>query len=542
MSTGGPPLAFIRGAERYITGQIAMRVTTRHEAASTQLRNLLECIRTAPHISQAEGAEVLEHLQVDNGTFDADQRSDLAVAVTRRQTTLQDVDTNSSIGTQSQVHMYTHAYYPDWLWRILLSDDTMGNKLIHVGEFWVNNLGLFYPDEATKRLGVATVQVASGAAVDADLGYNQLHDLQGIVARKRGTTGLSIRRFPADPNTFWHQYPTAYTADHPPAPCRIDATMLAHRNTKEAIPARCTNKRCTVVKPRSQKAASQPTPACNESSESKDLLRMMMSFMMGNTGGGGMVELQSRLSSSRPVPMWDRQREPLSSRQSASASVHDDDASGVQVRLSGDAAVDNAAPVNIPAPPIAILDTPCKPANVGGLPSVVLDAPPQTSSAKMAQIRADIAAAVKRQREATVDDDGADAPCDATAVACKSVMPVARFRLWGKGPMHRRPRVKPLVLRNRPAASRKKLNWATDPALRLLMRKVPAKDRPPYSETPTKYSGGRIHFDPKRSRFRVYIKTSDKIEQSVRYDDAIVGNKEQAFQFACGLIENGGVP
>ena len=73
----------------------------------------------------------------------------------------------------------------------------MSNKLIHLGEYWVDGLGLHYPDENTKRLGVATVQVASRAAVNPDVGYDQLHDLQDVIVRKRaGSSTPSLRRCP----------------------------------------------------------------------------------------------------------------------------------------------------------------------------------------------------------------------------------------------------------------------------------------------------------------------------------------------------------
>lgn len=562
MSAGDSPLSLITGAERYIAGQISMRVATRNDAASIQLRNLLECIRTAPHISQAEGTEVLEHLQIDSGTFDADQRAELAVAVTTRQTTLQAADATTSTGTQTQVHLHLHKYYPDWLWRIILSDDTMDNKLVHMGEYWVTNLGLCYPDESTKRLGAAIVQIASNAAVDADLGYRQLHDLQAIVARKRGSTAGSLRRFPADPNTFWYQYPTTYTVDHPPAPCRIDATLLAHRSTKDAIPARSTNKRVTAARARAQKATAPPTPARTDTMETKDMFQMMMAFMLGgNKNSGNIVDMQPRLSSSVPLPMRDRTR----------AAVAQD----TPAASSDSAVVVNAAPT-IPAatsaPPLAILERAARPANAGGLPSSVLSAPPQTpSSTRMAEIRANIAAAVKKQRTSadadTADDDDAvaaaaddgDAEVAAVAAAVDApavTAPVTRWRLWGKGPSRRLLRIaartstrkagppkrnvgpSKRVAPKRKRASRKPI-WTSDPASQLLMRKLPATARPKYNESPTKYKGGRIHFDLKRSRFRVYIRSSDKIEVSVQFVDS---NKKDAFQYACGLIENGGRP
>ena len=118
----------------------------------------------------------------------------------------------------------------------------MGNKLIHMAEFWVKKLGLCFPDDQTKRIGVATIQVASNVDADPTLGYRQLHELQSIIVRYRGSAAMSCQCFPADPHAFWRQYPTAYTTEHPPVPCRIDATLLMHRNNKESIPARRSNK------------------------------------------------------------------------------------------------------------------------------------------------------------------------------------------------------------------------------------------------------------------------------------------------------------
>ena len=235
--------------------------------------------------------------------------------------------------------------------------------MVHQAEFWIKNLGLRTPCELTKRLGVAIVQVASDSPVDSLLGYNQLHDLSGIIVRKRSLIpgAPTLKRFPKDPQDFWTQYPTAYSQAHPPAPCRIDEAKIAERNIKVCIPARSTNKRARGKQPQREveQRVAQRDP-------NVDMMQMMMKFMLDN-----------RSSSSNVPPItYTPGTNAGSALTGASSSIID-------------------APIerrNVGAPPTD---------DVGKLPGV-WQAPPKKASPadKLAEIRANIAAAVAKQRAA----------------------------------------------------------------------------------------------------------------------------------------------
>ena len=549
------PLTIIVGAERYIRSQVAMGITTREDATAMQLRNVLELIRTATHISQAQGCEALEHLQQDGGTFNAAQRKDLAAAVSGRQSVLQDAITNTASTSCSQTNLHCQKYFPDWLWRIIMSGDTVDNKLIHVAEFWADHLGLLYPCEHTKRLAVAIVQVASNQPVDADLGYRQLHDLQGHLVRKRGGKAITLRRFPDDPTTFWNQYPQAYTADNPPAPCRVDAALLFHRNTKTSIPARSSNKRVTVKQPPSKTVDRAALPSIRDSADDATLFRSMMAFMLQGTAAptalppqlpnrdvrGGAVARLPTMAAPPRIP--ESPPRPIPPRSPEEDRVAEDSAA--------EAPTDAVLATAVPSAPGAVAkctaELVVKPMSVGGLrPNRVLSAPPQTDQSKLATIRANIAAAVKAQKAAdtavTEDDDAATAGC----------APMRTKGRGGSGKGKKKPAEKKSAEKKPTPSGRKhpnKKDWRTDPPSQKILKefkatvmKRPAAARPTFSEKPTEYNGGRINFDKIRKRLRVYVKKTDKVEQTVTIYGESRAGKSEAFNFACATIDNGGRP
>ena len=122
------PMSLIAGAERFIRGQVSIGLASREEAANLQFDNLMQMIRTAPQISQAQCADVFDHMGHDNNTFSADQRKEIASITSTRHQTLHAAETNIASNSQNQVNLYTHQYYPNWLWTIILSSDSMGNK------------------------------------------------------------------------------------------------------------------------------------------------------------------------------------------------------------------------------------------------------------------------------------------------------------------------------------------------------------------------------------------------------------------------------
>ena len=124
-------------------------------------------------ITQDACTELLDYLRQDNGTFSSDQCKEFARIAVTRCNALQNQGGAAANEDENQTNMYLHLYYPDWLWSVLKSDESMTNKLSHQAEFWVKHLGLRHASEVTKRLGVAIAQVAAGEAIDPQLGCSR---------------------------------------------------------------------------------------------------------------------------------------------------------------------------------------------------------------------------------------------------------------------------------------------------------------------------------------------------------------------------------
>ena len=67
--------------------------------------------------------------------------------------------------------------------------------------------------------------------------------------------------------------------------------------------------------------------------------------------------------------------------------------------------------------------------------------------------------------------------------------------------------------------------------------KRPAKARPSYTEEPTPYKQGKIYFSKSKQAFRVYLKKTDRVDKAVKIQDQSKKRKNEAFQYACALIE-----
>ena len=272
MSTNASPISIVQAAERYIKGQVRLNIATREAACEAQMNNLSALFREASSISQSDCSELFEYLEGDADTFSKEQRAKLAQLA---QTRCDALMSQGSASDHSQTNLYVNNYYPEWLWSVILSpDEHINNKIIHTAGFGVKHLGLKFPCEQTKRLGIAILHEAAKLEKNPQVGYTHVHDLQdAIVAQRRADIpgDMALKNFPKDPHKFWQQYPTSYSDAHPPIACRINETALLHRNNKEWIPVRDSYHK--VKGSRSDK---------NKPIENKaDIKDMMLQYMLG---------------------------------------------------------------------------------------------------------------------------------------------------------------------------------------------------------------------------------------------------------------------
>ena len=541
-------LGHIQAAEKYIAGQTDFGLATTEDACKVQVEHLSDLARKIVQITQEQCTEIFAYLKDDKGMFTSDQRKTLAHLVNTR-CTATTTEAGSASNNDSQTNLHLQRYYPDWLWSVIKSDDSVANKLAHTADFWVKHLGLRNACELTKRLGVAIVQAASDQPINPQLSYHQLHDLQDVLVRKRGSTPgrCTLKVFPRHPNEFWTQYPTSYSKTHPPAPCRIDEIVIFERNCSSCIPARDTNKRVSgkqETRPTQQQSTFGISPENKSVTDSSlsSALQMMMSFMHGQ-GKVSQLAFQDRPGiDSRDEPRLPGANVVLTTASSASSSG----------QVGGQNSDDR-----------------------GGLLPGVLQVPKQAlttskgttnSSDVMAQIRANIKKTVDNNKSASkkqksmkskksknkkskkskkdtevaagddtdddaeddADDDGDDTDGDDTDEEPKAKSKPKKVSKVPKAKAKSKSKAKKTIV----AASKAK----SSPRTKTTSHST-SKTRPAYSEKPTHYSGGRIYFAAPRNAFRVIARKGDRRDTPVNCGKHTKKDKLHAFEAACGLIE-----
>ena len=130
----------IKAAEESIRAQVDMNACSLEEACATQLKHLSDLIRANTNITQEECTSVLEYLKDDKGSFSTEQRHEIGKLANMRCGAIVSRKPESSAGDDNQTNLFLHLYFPDWLWSVLLSDESMANKLAHIALFLVGLL------------------------------------------------------------------------------------------------------------------------------------------------------------------------------------------------------------------------------------------------------------------------------------------------------------------------------------------------------------------------------------------------------------------
>jgi hypothetical protein len=516
------PLQIVHAAERHILSQTRLAISSLQDAVAVQMPNVAQLIRTATNLTQDDVTSLLEHLVVDNGTFNGDDRKEIGrLAQSRLQSVLA---AGGASDKKDQAHKYLYLYYPDWLWQIVRSTESMHNKLNHTADFWISQLGLRDPDENTKRLGVAILHEASGVPIDPQLGYDHLHDLAAAVVRKRSVIP-SLRTlpvFPKDVNEFMQQYPSAYTNEHPPAPCRLEYYKILERCNKTCIPARSSNHRVNGKSPKLANIRGRPSemqmvpasPTTNTLNVA-DCMKMMMEFMTGKTTAPPVIDGGYR-GNTPPARA---------------------------ATFNGDERIDGRTDAVESGQPATHTD---KPASAGTLPGC-LKPPDQNKAAAGLAAMSKLHEAVDASME--VGRGGGKGKKGGRGRGRRMAKAEAKRADSGESsdserdpdlprPMKAMKEMK--VMKAMKGKKPKKLPWNEDPAVKKLLaekQKGKAK-RPTFSSKPVTYRGGKIYFSKAKQSLRVYLRSpTDKVEKLVSIIDDTKKGKDAAMTYACVLIE-----
>ncbi len=240
------PMSMFRASERFITATGALNPAKGESRADSETNRLCANIGGLK-VDQESATELLEALASDASPFNGDQRNRIANVLQSIMDGEQDIATmDHRACAEAQQCLTIYKYWPEQLWAIAKSNDTLKNKFRHVAQFCVTVLRLRNPSPQTLRTIVATLHVAS-EMLDRDPSdaYTDVRECIDIFKQKRDSLKgeQSFKVFPDSPEEFMLRYPGAYEECAPPIECPFPVQTILDRATKDAIPLKNTNKK-----------------------------------------------------------------------------------------------------------------------------------------------------------------------------------------------------------------------------------------------------------------------------------------------------------
>ena len=239
------PLQLITAHARHIKSEVAMGIMSLEDACQAHLGDLLNVLRQSKDIEMSAATEAYEHLGETTDTFNSDQRKEIAntIRACLKSASAAKARSNGS-GAQCR-HDFIEHYLTDKLWTILMSRDSVKNKMRVLVTFLMKTLGMRHVHESVKTRCVSIIHVSSDIDCSPQQGYDDTCTITEIWQQLRSSIecGTTLAVFPATAEEFVAQYPNAYPENEPPVPCRIDVGIIRQRTHKDVTPARSTNKR-----------------------------------------------------------------------------------------------------------------------------------------------------------------------------------------------------------------------------------------------------------------------------------------------------------
>ena len=278
------PLSVIKAVERHARSEVTLGLLALDVASTQQFKGLVCTLRTLRGVTMDHVTETNEYLSVDHGTFNIDQRRELATTVKATMGTNIATPTTKK-STSGQKHRFLHNYFPSKVWAVLFSTDSTANKMRTVASFMISNLGLTNPSEKTKRLAVVCIHLAGKVDADPVKGYEDIKEFGRIIETKRAVMKhctQTLREFPEDVQEFLRLYPEAFGPDDPPVACRLDPTELLERQATHLTPAR--NSAMKIRGKRSGVTQEERTPPATEANSNIALQAMLGAFFSQRFG------------------------------------------------------------------------------------------------------------------------------------------------------------------------------------------------------------------------------------------------------------------
>ena len=270
-----------KASERFINASVGMDPDV-GDAKCESETNRLCTMMGKTDMNQDDATLLLEALAGEDSPFNKEQRIRISQVVQNVMNDEKDVaTTHTTNAVKEQSCMKSYNYYPEELWAVLKSNDTLKNKFKHMAHFLVDVMQCRNPDQRSKRIIVATAHVASGLAPDPEDAYANLQTFNEIMKVKRDAVRgpQSLRIFPDDPAEYLVRYPSAYPEDQPPVKCKVKVRDILDRATKECTPLRSNNQKLKGTK----RANSATGPMCtspNPNSQEMVLLNQMSGLPM----------------------------------------------------------------------------------------------------------------------------------------------------------------------------------------------------------------------------------------------------------------------
>ena len=363
---------------------------------------------------------------------------------------------------------------------------------------------------------MVVVNLASNLKPSPKVAYEDLMNFGEIMDSKRKSvcSSQTLLVFPEDPKVFMELYPTAYSSEDPPVKCRVSLSEIMWRCRKTMTPCRSTNQHVRGQVPthvgehRMSGSGAQPAPS---EAANGVLLSLLEKYMFQSGSAPHVGECQSPRASSLVASS-------PSSGAIGSSPAH---------MFSGGIAPQCLDPRNdklaqlkaklscVESEVLPLED--CKRADDGGATLVL-----QRLTKKRPQA-AQVEGEEEEEAEAEEGSEAKGATMRTLAAAPETVRKSERVRK---------------TLRKPAAAPKAASKGAAKSVYEYLLAKPAKFARPPCTQNPTPYAGGKIYFSKPMSSYRVYVRKGDRIDKRIKANTASKGDMQRAFNICCALIES----
>ena len=290
------PLQMYMAAVKFLQCAAKLQPDRLTSVAVTQSYRLIEKLGKLK-CDQDQATELLEKLAEEDPAcpFTAAQKEAIGdVLITAEDGDHKDAAPSNRVVNKEQEHAYIFNYFPEILWSVMKSAETLKNKFKHVAHFCVENIQLRNACAKTRRLIVATVHEASNEDKDPDDCYDDFVELTEIFRQKRiDIKGpQSMGTFCEDVATFMKRYPESYPDDAPPVNCPCSKKAILARANKTCIPCRYNNaklskgKRKDADRRTSGASSSAVVPYTEQPHSALDMMKViagMVQLLKGDT-------------------------------------------------------------------------------------------------------------------------------------------------------------------------------------------------------------------------------------------------------------------